>query len=76
MTGLKLRAQTGECLRVIDERVCEGMDITGVVGLTAGQRTALKLMGAVEGRMKDEWSWVLAVSQTGVIGSKEPFRCF
>jgi WD40 repeat protein len=40
--------KTGECLRVIDDRVCSGMDITGVVGLTAGQRTALKLLGAID----------------------------
>ena len=39
---------TGECLQVIDERVFGGMDITGVQGLSAGQRTALKLMGAVD----------------------------
>ena len=39
---------TGECLRVIDDRVCGGMDITGVEGLSAGQRTALKLMGAID----------------------------
>ncbi|MEO0431304.1 MAG: hypothetical protein AAF151_06375, partial [Cyanobacteria bacterium J06656_5] len=39
---------TGDCLQVIDERVCGGMDITGVQGLSAGQRTALKLMGAVD----------------------------
>ncbi|MGD1929847.1 MAG: NACHT domain-containing protein [Leptolyngbyaceae cyanobacterium] len=39
---------TGECLRVIDDRVCSGMDITGVTGLTAGQCTALKLMGAID----------------------------
>ena len=41
--------ETGECLRVIDERVCGGMNITNVEGLTEGQRSALKLMGAVEG---------------------------
>ncbi|MBE7379850.1 MAG: NACHT domain-containing protein [Leptolyngbya sp. SIO1E4] len=40
--------KTTECLRVIDDRVCAGMDITGTMGLTAGQRTALKLMGAVD----------------------------
>ena len=40
--------KTGECLRVIDDRVCGGMDITGTTGLTEGQRTALKLMGAVD----------------------------
>ncbi|MEA5466597.1 NACHT and WD40 repeat domain-containing protein [Leptothoe sp. PORK10 BA2] len=39
---------TGDCLLVIDERVCVGMDMTDVVGLTVGQRTALKLMGAVD----------------------------
>jgi predicted NACHT family NTPase len=40
--------KTGECLRVIDDRVCAGLDITGTIGLSAGQRTALKLMGAIE----------------------------
>ncbi|NEP18365.1 MAG: hypothetical protein F6J97_15915, partial [Leptolyngbya sp. SIO4C1] len=40
--------KTGECLRVIDERVCAGMNITDAAGLTAGQRTALKLMGAID----------------------------
>jgi WD40 repeat protein len=40
--------KTGECLRVTGDRVCEGLDITGTLGLSAGQRTALKLMGAIE----------------------------
>jgi hypothetical protein len=40
--------ETGECLAVIDERVCGSMNITNVQGLTEGQRTALKLMGAVD----------------------------
>ena len=40
--------ETGTWLRTIDERGCAGMDITGVQGLTAGQRTALKLMGAID----------------------------
>ena len=39
---------TGECLQVIDDRVCAGLNITGTVGLSPGQRTALKLMGAVD----------------------------
>ncbi|MDB9526926.1 NACHT domain-containing protein [Oscillatoria sp. CS-180] len=39
---------TGKCLDVIDNRVCTGMDITGAIGLTEGQRTALKLMGAID----------------------------
>ncbi|MEO1791608.1 MAG: NACHT domain-containing protein [Cyanobacteria bacterium J06629_19] len=41
-------ANTGECLRVIDDHVCAGLNITGTVGLSSGQRTALKLMGAVD----------------------------
>ena len=40
--------KTGECLRVIDARICAGLNITDTVGLTDGQRTALKLMGAVD----------------------------
>ena len=40
--------ETGSCISVIDDRVCAGLNITGAIGLTAGQRTALKLMGAVE----------------------------
>lgn len=40
--------KTGECLRIIDEQVCAGMNITDVIGLTVGQRTALKLMGAID----------------------------
>ncbi|MFK8183734.1 MAG: NACHT domain-containing protein [Phormidesmis sp.] len=39
---------TGKCLRIIDERVCTGLNITDTIGLTPGQRTALKLMGAVD----------------------------
>lgn len=40
--------ETGHCIRVIDDRVCAGLNITGTIRLTAGQQTALKLMGAVE----------------------------
>ena len=40
--------QTGECLRVISDRLCEGLDITGVVGLTEAQKETLKLLGAVD----------------------------
>ena len=40
-------AETGKCLLVIDDRICAGLDITGTIGLTTGQRAALKLMGAV-----------------------------
>ena len=41
-------ATTGDCLLVIHDDLCVGLDITGAVGLTAAQRTALKLMGAVD----------------------------
>ena len=40
--------QTGECLRVISDKLCEGLDITGAVGLTEAQRVTLKLLGARE----------------------------
>ena len=40
--------KTGTVLHTIDERVCAGMNITDVVGLTVGQQTALKLMGAID----------------------------
>ncbi|HEY9659604.1 MAG TPA: hypothetical protein V6C65_14185, partial [Allocoleopsis sp.] len=39
---------TGECLQVIDYRLCAGLNITATTGLTPIQRTALKLMGAFE----------------------------
>ena len=41
-------AATGECLCVIGDRVCEGLNITDTIGLSAGQRTALKIMGAID----------------------------
>ena len=40
----------GACLCVIDDRVCGGLDITGTIGLSAAQRMALKLMGAIEAK--------------------------
>ena len=39
--------QTGECLRVISNKLCEGLEITGTVGLTEAQKMTLKLLGAV-----------------------------
>ena len=39
---------TGKCLLVLEDDLCLGLDITGTRGLTEAQRTALKLMGAVE----------------------------
>ena len=41
-------AISGECLLVLNNSLCDGLDITGVVGLSAVQRTALMLMGAAE----------------------------
>ena len=42
---------TGECLKtLIAERPYEGMNITGVTGLTAAQRATLCALGAVEGQ--------------------------
>uniref|UniRef100_A0A8J6ZI57 PD40 domain-containing protein n=1 Tax=Desmonostoc muscorum LEGE 12446 TaxID=1828758 RepID=A0A8J6ZI57_DESMC len=40
---------TGECIRTLrGDRLYEGMNITGVTGLTAAQRETLKVLGAVE----------------------------
>ncbi|MBD2060477.1 caspase family protein [Oculatella sp. FACHB-28] len=41
-------AATGECLQVINCQHCAGLNITGATGLTSAQRTALKLMGAID----------------------------
>ncbi|MEH1889784.1 MAG: WD40 repeat domain-containing protein [Nostoc sp.] len=41
-------ATTGDCLRVISYKLCAGLNITGVIGLTSAQRVALKLMGAID----------------------------
>lgn len=41
--------KTGECLRTLrPERPYEGMNVTGVRGLTSAQLTSLKVLGAVE----------------------------
>jgi WD40 repeat protein len=40
---------TGECVKILrPDRLYEGMNITGVTGLTEGQRVTLKALGAVE----------------------------
>jgi WD40 repeat protein len=40
---------TGECLQVLrSDRPYEGMNITGVIGLTASQKATLRALGAVE----------------------------
>jgi WD40 repeat protein len=41
--------QTGECLRTLYvERPYEGMNITGVTGVTEAQKETLKRLGAIE----------------------------
>ena len=41
--------KTGECLKTLRaERPYEGMNITGVTGLTEAQKATLKALGAVE----------------------------
>jgi len=41
--------ETGECINILrSERPYEGMNITGVVGITEAQRAALKALGAIE----------------------------
>jgi len=39
---------TGACVQVIDYRHCAGLRLAGAMGLTALQRTALRLMGAID----------------------------
>ena len=40
---------TGECLKILKPpRLYEGMNITGVTGLTEAQKATLKVLGAVE----------------------------
>ena len=42
-------ASTGTCLRILrPERRYERLDITGLTGITAGQRAALLALGAIE----------------------------
>ncbi|HIK39655.1 MAG TPA: hypothetical protein IGS51_03660, partial [Thermoleptolyngbya sp. M55_K2018_002] len=42
-------AKTGECVQVLrSDRPYEGMDITGVAGLTEPQKSALIALGAVD----------------------------
>ncbi|ESA36499.1 wd40 repeat-containing protein [Leptolyngbya sp. Heron Island J] len=45
---------TGECLLIIKDDLCVDLDITGTIGLTEAQRTALKLMGAIDRDAPDD----------------------
>jgi len=40
--------KTGECLKTLRDRLYEGMNITGVRGLTEAEKATLKALGAVE----------------------------
>jgi predicted NACHT family NTPase len=40
--------ETGECLKTLTDRPYEGMNITGVTGLTEAEKASLKALGAVE----------------------------
>jgi WD40 repeat protein len=43
------QVETGECLQLLrEDRPYEGMNITGIVGLTTAQKATLKALGAVE----------------------------
>jgi WD40 repeat protein len=39
---------TGECITTLADRPYEGMNITGIIGLTESQKAELKALGAVE----------------------------
>jgi WD40 repeat protein len=40
---------TGKCLKILHpDRLYEGMNIAGVIGLTDGQKATLKALGAIE----------------------------
>jgi WD40 repeat protein len=41
--------ETGKCLKTFINKPCAGMNITGTVGLTQGQKVALIALGAVKG---------------------------
>ncbi|WP_041233014.1 hypothetical protein [Cylindrospermum stagnale] len=44
---------TGHCIKTLRaERLYEGMNITGVTGLTADQRETLKVLGALESQQR------------------------
>jgi WD40 repeat protein len=43
------QVETGECLQLLrSDRPYEGMNITGVIGLTSAQKATLRALGAVE----------------------------
>jgi len=40
--------KTGECLKTLRDGPYEGMNITGITGLTEAEKASLKALGAVE----------------------------
>jgi WD40 repeat protein/transcriptional regulator with XRE-family HTH domain len=52
--------QTGECIKILRAtRLYEGMNITGVTGLTPAQKATLKTLGASENQSVNEAGWIL-----------------
>ncbi len=48
-TILCWNVRTGECVNRVRNRLYEGMNITGITGLTEAQKATLRALGAVEG---------------------------
>jgi hypothetical protein len=48
-TILCWNVRTGECVNRVRNRLYEGMNITGITGLTDAQKATLRALGAVEG---------------------------
>jgi hypothetical protein len=40
--------KTGECLKTLSEKPYEGMNITGITGITEAEKATLKTLGAIE----------------------------
>ena len=47
-TILCWNVRTGECVNIVRNRLYEGMNITGITGLTETQKVTLRALGAVE----------------------------
>jgi WD40 repeat protein len=54
-TILCWNVRTGECLNMVRNRLYEGMNITGITGLTEAQKATLRELGAVEGEGDTSW---------------------
>jgi hypothetical protein len=47
-TILCWNVRTGKCVNIARNRLYEGMNITGITGLTEAQKATLRALGAVE----------------------------